>query len=220
MELTFMHEPDDGQESGYRYYRSALGFYIELVHSSMRTPMEALWEATLQKPAASAVTSVAASAANAGGSQREGLLPQTVARSIRINAPVSIVWEAVRDFGAHGKWMPGAGHGAEHLTWTGNPTTPGTMRRFAAPGQPVFAEQLNRIDDEAAVLAYSIVESPLAITNHEATISVVADGDVAVASWTARFESDDEVATQLDGSMGSQNFEPGLAGLKAYAENL
>lgn len=51
MELAFEHEPDEGQASGYRYYRSALGYYVELVHSSMRGPMENLWAAALQRTA-------------------------------------------------------------------------------------------------------------------------------------------------------------------------
>ncbi|MBP3037849.1 VOC family protein [Arthrobacter sp. zg-ZUI100] len=52
MELAFEHVPDEGRMSGYRYYRSALGFYVELVHSSMREPMENLWAATLLRAGA------------------------------------------------------------------------------------------------------------------------------------------------------------------------
>lgn len=143
---------------------------------------------------------------------------QRIERTIRIGAPAAAVWAAVRDFGGHGKWMPGAAQGADFMTWSGDPNTPGTERRFAAPGQPVFAERLNRIDDASQEVAYSIVEAPLAIQDHEATITVTADGDGAMVSWAARFTSDEETARELDGFMGTQNFEPGLAGLKSYAE--
>lgn len=152
------------------------------------------------------------------GAADAALPAQTVARSIRIDAPVELVWAAVRDFGGHGAWMPGAGAGAEHLSWSGDANTPGTVRRFAAPGRPAFAERLNRIDDEAHELAYSIIESPFPMQRHEATIAVVADGDAAVTSWTARFEADDATAAMLDGFMGTQAFAPGLTGLKNYAE--
>lgn len=144
---------------------------------------------------------------------------QRIERTIRIGAPAAAVWAAVRDFGGHGKWMPGAAQGAAFMTWSGDPNRPGTQRRFAAPGQPVFAEQLNRIDDAARQIAYSIVEAPLPIEGHEATITVTPDGVGSIVSWAARFTSDAETARELDSFMGTQNFEPGLAGLKTYAED-
>ncbi|MFZ3453853.1 SRPBCC family protein [Arthrobacter sp. 7Tela_A1] len=143
---------------------------------------------------------------------------QEVRRSISIDAPPSAVWEAVHDFGGHGKWMPGAAEAQSHMVWSGDPNTPGTERRFELPGNSVFAERLNRIDHQQRQLAYSIVEAPLAISGHEATISVDADGPASVVRWTARFESDDATARELDAFMGTQNFEPGLAGLKSYVE--
>lgn len=144
---------------------------------------------------------------------------QIVQRNITVKAPPASVWEAVRDFGGHGKWLPGAEQSAGYVTWSGDPNTPGTERRFAAPGHPVFAERLNRIDEEAFEVAYSIVEAPLEISDHEATITVQPDPDGAAVVWKARFWAEDTTAAQMDDFMGTDNFEPGLAGLKRFVED-
>lgn len=195
-QLVFENVPEEGQTPTFRYYLSGLGLYLELVHTSVQPLLEQLWASTLAPRST-----------------------QSVQRTVTIDAPAEVVWAALRNFNEHDAWMEAIAQSADFISWSGEPNQPGVERRFTVPGQPVFAERLVRVDDDARELAYSIVESPLAIDDHESTVAVVEDGAGSVVTWTARFVSDDGTAAMLDGFMGGQTFEPALAGLKAHSES-
>lgn len=146
----------------------------------------------------------------------------TVRRSIRIAAPADRVWPAVRDFGGHGKWMPGSGESDAHMEWTGPPNEVGTERRISLPDGPSFHERLMSVDDQQGAIRYSLVMSPFPIQDHLAEIRIEAARDgSSIATWSATFSAEGvETFALLDDFMGSQNFEPGLSGLKRYAEGM
>lgn len=59
LELAFENVPDEGQDPTFRYYRSDLGYYIELVHTSLRPILEQLWQHTLAQAGVAATADAA-----------------------------------------------------------------------------------------------------------------------------------------------------------------
>jgi hypothetical protein len=118
-----------------------------------------------------------------------------------IDRDPAAVWDIVRDFGGLASWMPGI----ETCETEGDDRVLGMMGIS-------IRERLVSRDDDKRVLTYSIVESPLNLEHHEATITVdeAANGshvtyDVAV--------SPDHVLDML-----VQTYGQALATLKSTAE--
>jgi hypothetical protein len=93
----------------------------------------------------------------------------TIIRETVVEAPAPSVWEALRDFGAvHERLAPG---------FVVDSRLEGEVRTVTFANGAVAKEALVGVDDEARRLAYAVVESGLALTHHNASASVVPDGD-------------------------------------------
>jgi (2Fe-2S) ferredoxin len=93
----------------------------------------------------------------------------TVRKEIVIDARPDDVWDALRDYGAvHERLATGFVVDA-HLD--------GDDRIVTFGSGAVARERLVAIDEEHRRLVYSVVESPLGATHHNASAQVVADGD-------------------------------------------
>jgi hypothetical protein len=93
----------------------------------------------------------------------------SVRKEITIGARPDDVWAALRDFGAvHERLAPGFVVDS-HLD--------GDARIVTFFNGAVARELLVDIDDDARRLAYSVVESPLGLTHHNASAQVLPDGD-------------------------------------------
>jgi hypothetical protein len=112
------------------------------------------------------------------------------------------VWEVVRDFGGLAGWMPGI----ESCTVEGDDRVLGIM------GISV-RERLVMRDDDKRVLTYSIVESPMNLEHHEATIRVDDAPEGAHVTYDAAVVPDH----LLD--MLVQTYGQALAALKDKVEN-
>jgi carbon monoxide dehydrogenase subunit G len=112
------------------------------------------------------------------------------------------VWNIVRDFGGLGSWMPGI----ESCEIEGDDRVLGMMGIS-------IRERLVSRDDAKRVITYSIVESPLNLEHHEATIRVdEADNGSHVTYDVA--VSPDHVLDML-----VQTYGQALAALKAKVES-
>jgi uncharacterized membrane protein len=98
---------------------------------------------------------------------------------IEIDAPADEVWAVAGDFGGI-EWMPGI----ESVTVDGDDRTINTSGM-------TIVERLVRRDDEARSLSYSIVDGPVPIESHEATITVLTAGDGTRVSYSVTTEPDD-----------------------------
>jgi uncharacterized membrane protein len=119
---------------------------------------------------------------------------------IEIDAPADEVWAVAGDFGGI-EWMPGI----ESVTVEGDDRTINTSGM-------TIVERLVRRDDEARSISYSIVDGPVPIESHQATITVLAAGDGSRVSYSVTTEPDDAAAFMKDVYAGA------LKALKAKIE--
>jgi len=67
----------------------------------------------------------------------------------------------------------------------------GSMRRLSLAGGGTIVEKLVKLDDKDRVYSYSIIDSPLPVTNYEATICVKDDGEgYTTVEWSSEFEAE------------------------------
>ena len=92
----------------------------------------------------------------------------SIRKDISIEASPEHVWEAVRDVGAvHQRLAPGV---------VVSTRLDGDARIVTFANGAVARELIVDLDDKARRLAYSVVESPLQMTHHHATIQVLPAG--------------------------------------------
>ena len=92
----------------------------------------------------------------------------SIRKEISIEASPEHVWEAVRDVGAvHQRLARG---------FVVSTQLDGDTRVVTFANGAVARELLVDLDDKARRLAYSVVESPLQLTHHHATIQILPEG--------------------------------------------
>jgi carbon monoxide dehydrogenase subunit G len=119
---------------------------------------------------------------------------------IVVNASPDATWSIVRHFHGLHEWMPGI----DDLV------SEGDDRVLSMMGMSV-RERLVSLDDAARAITYSIVDG-VPIESHEATITVVEEGDGCRVLWSVT-ATPDEMAGMMSG-IYQQALEP----LKAKAE--
>jgi carbon monoxide dehydrogenase subunit G len=97
----------------------------------------------------------------------------------RIDSDPDAVWKVVGDFGGLASWMPGI----EKCELAGDVRTLQTM------GIEI-KEQLRGRDDASRSITYGIIESPMPVEHHEATITVNPDGAGAHVTWDVEVRPD------------------------------
>jgi hypothetical protein len=117
----------------------------------------------------------------------------TVRKEVQVDRSAAEVWDAVRDFGAPGRVVPGFVVAAE---------LEGRDRVVTFASGAVARERLVTLDDERRRLVYTIVESPLGFEHYQGSVEVVDWGPEGgcLIIWTVDFLPD-EVAGVLDGIM-------------------
>ena len=65
------------------------------------------------------------------------------------------------------------------------------MRRLSLAGGGTVVEKLERLDDSERVYSYSIIDSPLPVSNYTATICVKKNGEgKTTVEWSSEFEAE------------------------------
>ena len=123
-----------------------------------------------------------------------------VSRTVTLAASVDDVWGLIGGFQALGDWHPAVESvtkeeigGAEH-------------RRIALKGGGEILEKL--LEHGGGSYRYSIVESPLPVTDYVSTLSAAEFEGKTMVTWEATFEgtadgADDVVAGIYDGGFGT-----------------
>lgn len=93
------------------------------------------------------------------------------------------VWALIQDFGGLDTWMPGID--ACELD--------GDVRKLQTMGMEIH-ERLVSQDDAARTQSYSIVQGPMPLEHHLATLSVEPDGDGSRFTWAYEVRPDDLAA--------------------------
>jgi mxaD protein len=111
------------------------------------------------------------------------------------------VWKVIGDFGGLTGWMPGI----EACDVEGD------VRSIKTMGIEI-SEELRERDDTRRVLSYSVVQSPMPLEHHEATIEVRPEGSGSNVTWS--------VAVRPDEMLGAfvPIYQQSLEALKAHLE--
>ncbi|MEZ5790644.1 MAG: SRPBCC family protein [Nitratireductor sp.] len=133
-----------------------------------------------------------------------------------IDAPAQKVWERVRDFNGLPRWHPAI---RESRIENGEPSDRvGCVRDFRLQNGDRIREKLLGLSDYDMFCTYSILESPMPLTDYVATLRLtpVTDGERTFAEWSAEFDCAAEVADELVGNIGNGVFQAGFDSLKRH----
>ena len=140
-------------------------------------------------------------------------MPRVYVSSV-IEAPVARVWEKVRDFNGLPRWVPAV---RESRIENGEPADRvGCVRDFRLQNGDRLREQLLGLSDYEYFCTYSILESPMVLTNYVATLRLtpITDGDRSFAEWSAEFDCATEAADDLVSNIGQNVFLAAFTALK------
>ncbi len=135
--------------------------------------------------------------------------------SVVIDAPVGRVWPVVRDFNGLPEWTPFVAD--SRIEQGRDPAEVGCVRYFHLKDGGLIRERLLALSDFDCTQVYTILESPLGVTNYIATLKLtpVTDGDRTFAEWSAEFECEAGREAALIEGIGKGVFLAGLQALKA-----
>ena len=135
-------------------------------------------------------------------------------KSSVIGASVHTVWAKVRDFNGLPSWHPAI---ADSQIENGEPSDKiGCIRNFnLADDGGNIREQLLAHSDVDHYTTYSILESPMPVSNYSATLKLTEITDEArtFIQWTAEFDTDAEA--DMRELIGNGVFQGGFDALKA-----
>ena len=140
-----------------------------------------------------------------------------VYRSMVINAPLPVVWGAVRDFDGVAAWNP-AVTGARMET--GTATATGSIRLLDIADGTMFRETLLAHSDTGHYYTYDILDSPLPVAGYVSTHRFVpiTHTNQTLGIWESRFECSPEVAEEMDKVVGDAIYIGGMTGLNDFLE--
>lgn len=105
-----------------------------------------------------------------------------VSVSTDLNVSADQVWKMIGGFNALPDWHPAVDE--SELTQEGQ------TRTLSLAGGGTIVEKLEKVDDGARTYTYSIVDSPLPLTNYVSTIRVSGEGDSSTIEWSSQFNAD------------------------------
>ena len=140
-------------------------------------------------------------------------MPRVYISSV-IDAPAARVWERIRDFNGLPRWHPRI---RDSRIENAEPADRvGCVRDFHLQNGDRIREKLLGLSDYDMFCTYSILESPMPLTDYVATLRLtpVTDGDRTFAEWTAAFDCEEAEAEGLVGGIGRDVFQAGFDALK------
>jgi uncharacterized protein YndB with AHSA1/START domain len=140
-------------------------------------------------------------------------MPRIYVSSV-IDAPAAKVWARIRDFNGLPRWHPRI---RDSRIENGEPADRvGCVRDFHLQNGDRIRERLLGLSDYDMFCTYSILESPMPLTDYVATIRLtpVTDGDRTFAEWTAEFDCAEAEAEGLVNGIGTDVFLAGFNALK------
>jgi hypothetical protein len=131
-----------------------------------------------------------------------------------INASAARVWARVRDFNGLSNWHPAI---AESRIENGEPADKvGCVRNFSLRNGDRLREQLLGLSDFDMFCTYSILDSPMPLTNYVATLRLtpITDHDRTFIEWSADFDCAPDKEGELVSNIGGGVFQGGFDALK------
>ena len=131
-----------------------------------------------------------------------------------IAAPAAKVWARVRDFNGLPNWHPRI---AESRIENGEPAdNVGCIRAFSLRSGDRLREQLLGLSDYDMFCTYSILDSPMPLTNYVATLRLtpITDQERTFIEWSADFDCAPDKEAELVAGIGTNVFQGGFDALK------
>ncbi len=128
--------------------------------------------------------------------------------STKLPVAADLVWQTIGSFSNIAQWHPGI-EKSEETTQDG-----ATIRTLSLAGGGAVVEKLETLNDKERSCTYSIVSSPMPLSNYEATLKVRADGPMScTVEWSSEFDA--EGASENDAAAAvRQAYEAGFENLK------
>ncbi|MEM9206966.1 MAG: SRPBCC family protein [Pseudomonadota bacterium] len=133
-----------------------------------------------------------------------------------IDAAADRVWDRVRDFNGLPRWLPAV---RDSRIENAEPSDKiGCVRDFHLQNGDRLREKLLGLSDFDMFCTYSILESPMPLTDYVATLRLtpITDGDRTFAEWSAEFECAPEEEEGLVNGIGNDVFQSGFDSLKRH----
>ena len=140
-----------------------------------------------------------------------------VKRSVIIDAPISRVWAAVRDFDNVVNWNPGV---VAAQMESGTSTAVGSIRRLDIADGSLFRETLLAHSDLERFYSYDIVEGPLPCINYISThrFIEITEGNKTLGIWQGEFDCEPTDETDLESIVGDTIYRDGQLGLNQFLQ--
>jgi hypothetical protein len=134
--------------------------------------------------------------------------------SSMLAAPADQLWERIRDFNGLPDWHPLIANSRIENNWPADKV--GCIRNFNLKDGGNIREQLLMLSDYDYTCMYSILESPLGVSNYLATLKLtpVTDGNQTFAEWSADFDCEPGREQALAQQIGQGVFQAGFDALK------
>jgi hypothetical protein len=131
-----------------------------------------------------------------------------------IEAPADRVWSIVRDFDGLPAWHPLIAD--SRIEGGGASDRIGCIRNFHTKDGGLIREQLLTLSDYDYECTYSILDSPMGVSNYIATLKLtpITDGHRTFAEWSAEFDCDEAREGELSRTIGQGVFQGGFDALK------
>jgi len=133
-----------------------------------------------------------------------------------IGASADRVWERIRDFNGLPRWHPRIRDSRIEDALPADKVS--CIRNFNLQNGDNIREQLLGLSDFDMFCTYSILESPMPLTDYVATIRLtpITDGERCFAEWTAEFTCDPANEDDLVDGIGNDVFQSGFDALKRH----
>lgn len=133
-----------------------------------------------------------------------------------IDASSDKVWERIRDFNALPVWHPRIRDSRIEESLPSDKI--GCIRNFNLQNGDKIREQLLGLSDYDKFYTYSILESPMPLSDYIATIRLtpVTDGERCFIEWSADFECSETDEADLVNGISNNVFQGGFDALKRY----
>lgn len=136
-----------------------------------------------------------------------------------INAPAAKVWEYIRDFNGLPKWHPRIRDSRIEEALPSDKV--GCIRNFHLQNGDALREQLLGLSDYDMFYTYTILESPMPLTDYISTLRLtpITDGERCFGEWSAEFSCDPANEADLVTGVGTNVFQGGFDALKRHFGN-
>lgn len=133
-----------------------------------------------------------------------------------IKASADAVWDRVRDFNGLPKWHPRIRDSRIEDALPADKI--GCIRNFNLQNGDNIREQLVGLSDYDLFFSYTILESPMPLSNYVATfrLTPVTDGERCFVEWSAEFDCAVDDETDLVNGIGQGVFQGGFDSLKRH----